>query len=61
MKSKVKVERAEKIDECKCSSPDLINRIDVALDGHYFIFCRKCRENKRLSQQDIDQMIREKR
>lgn len=40
MKSKVKVERAEKIDECKCLEPDLINRIDVANDGHYFIFCR---------------------
>lgn len=60
MKSKVKVERAEKIDECKCKNPDLINRIDVANDGHYFIFCRKCLENKRYTQNDIDKMIRER-
>ena len=57
MKSKIVIE--VKHTNCKCDSPDLIDTISVGVKG-YFTFCKRCKLERRLSQNDIDQMIRER-
>jgi hypothetical protein len=44
-KKPIKKEIPRKI-HCDCEKPELINRIDIAADGHKFVFCKKCQLNK---------------
>jgi len=54
MKSKVKVERAER---CDCEIPELIDTISMGVYGK-FSFCTKCNRERRLTQKELDNMIR---
>jgi len=54
MKSKVKVERAER---CDCLNPELIEQIAMGKYGK-FTFCTKCNRERRLTQKELDNMIR---
>jgi hypothetical protein len=43
---RVKKEILPRKIHCDCEKPELIDRVDVAVDGHKFVFCKKCQLNK---------------
>ena len=40
------VEDNPKSKNCDCVKPELIERIEVANDGHLFAFCKKCQKER---------------
>ena len=56
--AKTKPQEVKRSERCDCIHPELIDTISVGVNG-YFTFCTKCQREKRLTQNEIDKMIRD--